>query len=664
MSNASQNTEATRRTQSSALSFSQCSPQPNQQEEVTPRNDLHNFTYHVASTSEGSIVVTINASVHSHGICTSCGSDQVRINAASEVYSQSITIGTASSSDDQVSFTISNASQPRDTPVSRENTATRDDTPPQQAQTLSEQTLSQPSTQQSTDEQAMAVDPPQDTSQTTTTTAPRTTQRSSLAALSPNQALQAYLLYQQHLAGIAPQDMIMMPNRRSSQRQRAGNGQGCTPSVIQISSTGGVSAPKIPPASFNAAALPVRTSLSGPVQNQSQSQLASQTLESGGSAASQQGDQSTSRVFLNTAPRSQAINPTSETRRANEGQNEGSQGDRKHTYFDILGALTGHPWIARRLTSYFSQDDLMNTCMASRYFYKFVETNNAFVMGPFSKRVFPYGRKIFNYVFYREFMVYNPHPPRNLANGHRITRTPRLKWLRMLEFRTDFISELMSLFNAYGYALTSKCEKVLFKIWHLMNIPDNHRRTMAIRSRLMWSNLDIFHGIFILAQIESFFAIHKNGASPQEFRRLVMAQKSPVLLRDAMKGTALNTQQDVVRAFVHWCYNPRGDEDSTDLFGNSVDQVGKLQYEYFGHNGNRTRLQRPDELLIRECADRKLDTFKMYSNFYVHSEYDRSLSKIYDTEQDPFDFITEIRREAQKNNTLDTYMDQVLLDNY
>lgn len=693
MSNASQDVEAAPEIQHSALNPSQAvdNSNSNQQALVASGNNDHNINYDVASTPEGNIVVTINAPVQSHGTCTSCGSDQVCMSTTNEVYSQSITIG-PSFSGNETADTASNENQlrevsgPRELSAPCEQPAPREQPVPQQVQQLpSEQTMNQPSTQQSTDEQAMDVEHSEDSAQAATV--PHMSQNSFRAAQTPTQALQAYLIHQQRLAGIAPEDMIMIPRQRNPQQQQAGNGQRGTPSVIQISKNGGVRVPQIPPASFNAAALPIRTSprarrdfpqaangnarsrgsALGQIANRSDTTIPreqSTTTESNRHHGSQPVAQDSSQTSLNPESQSQAMEPANEATLENEGQNEGSEGDSKIVRFDILGALTSHPWVEKRITDYLSPNDFINTCMASRRFSEFVKANNVFITDPMSKRVFPYCRKIFNYVCYRKLHLYVPNPIPNLTNGLPIHRIPTLKWFRMLEFRTAVIDELMLLFNQYGYALTSKCQKVLFKIWFLMDIPDNHRRLKTIQSRSLWSNLDIFHGIFILAQIESFFSLNKIGASSQEFRRLAMAQRSPILLRDAMKGTALNSHFEVVKEFVHWCYNPPPSEDGTYLFGNSPDQVGKLQYEYHGHNGNTTRLQRPDELIIRECADRKLDTFKMYSNLYVHSECDQSLSQTYDTERDSYNFVREIRLGAERTNTVDTYMEQVILDDY
>lgn len=724
MSNASQEVEAAPEIQRSAPNPSQAvdNSNSNQQALVASGNNDHNINYNVASTPEGNIVVTINAPVQSYGTCTSCGSDQVCISTANEVYSQSITIG-PSFSGNETADTASNENQLRDVSGPRELSAPceqpvpREQPIPQQVQLPSEQTVNQPSTQQSTDEQAMDVEHSENSAQAATVphtsqdsstqkstdeqamdvepsqdsaqaaTVPHMSQDSFRAAQTPNQALQAYLIHQQRLAGIAPEDMIMIPRQRNLQQQQAGNGQRGTPSVIQISKNGGVRVPQIPPASFNVAALPIRTSprarrnysqaangnarsrgsALGQIANRSDSTISreqSTSTESNRHHGSQPVDQDSSQTSLNPESQSQATEPANEATLENEGQNEGGEGGSKIACFDILGALTSHPWVEKRITDYLSPNDFVNTCMASRRFNEFVKANNVFITDPMSNRTFPYCRKIFNYVCYRKLHVYVPNPTPNLTNGLPIHRIPTLKWFRMLEFRTAVIDELMLLFNQYGYALTSKCQKVLFKIWFLMDIPDNHRRLKTIQSGRLWSNLDIFHGIFVLAQIESFFSLNKVGASSQEFRRLAMAQKSPILLRDAMKGTALNSHFEVVKEFIHWCYNPPPSEDGTYLFGNSPDQVGKLQYEYHGHNGNTTRLQRPDELIIRECADRKLDTFKMYSNLYVHSECDQSLSQTYDTERDSYNFVREIRLDAERTNTADTYMEQVILDDY
>ena len=200
---------------------------------------------------------------------------------------------------------------------------------------------------------------------------------------------------------------------------------------------------------------------------------------------------------------------------------------------------------------------------------------------------------------------------------------------------------------------------VLKKIWFLMDIPDNRRRLSTVQNKLLWSDTELFHAVFILAQIESRFTGHKVGTPRQSLRRVVMAQKTPILLRNALKGTALRTPFEVLKEFMRWRYRPLPYEADMNLFGVPPGEVGRLQYEYYGAMGSRVRMYRPDELLLKECSRRQLDILHMYATAYLQSETDPSLPRNYTLEPEA-SYLHEVISEARRKNTSDWLKDAVL----
>lgn len=567
-----------------------------------------------------------------------------------------------------------------------------------------------------------------------------------------NQALQEHLFRQQRIAGIAPQNMITIPDQRNGQSQSGG--QGRTPALVKFTREGATLTPHIPPVRFNgvlhvpqtplpvqdsAGALPTRHALTSDPANHT-IRRASQTIAETRNAAQINSPQS--RIHMNvedagmensnrpalirqnaslsttrnttllgySVPRSEGNSGTSCSRsplpNRSSGQQEQRNGiiNKKTTttssaepsqtqtsdsvstesvitedelevedvpnhrpshHLDIPGALTGFPQLALMVIDLLGVDDFINTATASKRFYLFVRGNPHTTITRVAFNHFPENARLYPYPCYRKYTLDvrrtgpSSNQEQNNSTGDSINKQPLLKWLKMLRFRENLIKELMDLFDKGGYPLTARCSTVLKKIWFLMDIPDNRRRLLTVQNKLLWSDTEIFHAVFIFAQIESRFTGHKVGTPRQSLRRVVMAQKTPILLRNALKGTALRTHFEVLKEFMRWRYRPLPYEADMNLFGVPPGEVGKLQYEYYGAMGSRVRMYRPDELLLKECSRRQLDVYQMYATAYLQSETVPPLQRNYTLEPEA-SYLHEVISEARRKNTSDWLKDAVL----
>ena len=618
--------------------------------------------------------------------------------------------------------------------------------------------LNQPRVQQSTNQVTEQMQPPPGRSQSVP---PLHAKQSNHNAQSPeqkppstiqNQALQEHLFRQQRIAGIAPQNMITIPDQRNDRSQSGG--QGCTPALVKITREGAVLAPHIPPVRFNGvlhaaqtpfpvqvstAPFPTGPALASDPANHTIRRTSQTIAETRNAAqlnspqrrfpmhvedvgnnramapARQNASQSTTAITTllgYSAPRSEVNSSSSRSRsplpsRSNGQQEqrngfinqqttttpsakpsqaktseststdrdsvttedepafEGVQNRRPFHYLDIPGALTGFPQLALMVIDLLGVDDFINTATASKRFYLFVRGNPHTTITRVAFNHFPENARLYPYPCYRKYTldVRRAGPSSNQEQRNNtsdaINKQPFLRWLKMLRFRENLIKELMDLFDKGGYTLTSRCSTVLKKIWFLMDIPDNRRRLSTVQNKLLWSDTELFHAVFILAQIESRFTGHKVGTPRQSLRRVVMAQKTPILLRNALKGTALRTPFEVLKEFMRWRYRPLPYEADMNLFGVPPGEVGRLQYEYYGAMGSRVRMYRPDELLLKECSRRQLDILHMYATAYLQGETDPSLPRNYTLEPEA-SYLHEVISEARRKNTSDWLKDAVL----
>lgn len=516
-----------------------------------------------------------------------------------------------------------------------------------------------------------------------------------LVPVNANQSLQAYLIHQQRIAGIAPQDMITMPDQQQNTKSQPGaqsGGQSNTPSLVQFSREGSVVFPPVAPARFDGVLLPPPSSTARTPQSLRSGatsdpanyatgrvvQSMNENIGAQGYSVSRNGcnvGTSHSQSFAtnnranahvgqcnesigqqdyplssNQLPRLRNLNTTSANRPKDRTASQSIRVRRHFSpHLDFPGVLTSFPQLLTRVIDSLEVNDFLNLYAASKRFYSYMKANPEATITRFAFKRFGDTAQTFAHPCYQKLTVYSRGPrPENIP-GQVLEMRPSPRWLKMLDSREKVVKDIMDLFDQSGYTLTSRCVGVLKKIWFLMDIPDNRRRTFAVQNKYLWSDNEVFYAVFIFAQIESRFTHNVSGTPRSGFRRLLLGQKSLTLLRDALKGAALRTNYEVLREFIRWKYIPTPDEADMFLFGVPAGEHGLLQHEYYGRTANREKLQRPDDLLLREMARRQLDMGSMYAWVYVQSEMDPLLKRDYQLEPET-SFLQLILYEAKKNS--------------
>ncbi|EYE98533.1 uncharacterized protein EURHEDRAFT_545146 [Aspergillus ruber CBS 135680] len=530
-----------------------------------------------------------------------------------------------------------------------------------------------------------------------------------LVPVNANQSLQAYLIHQQRIAGIAPQDMITMPDQQKNTKSQPGarpGGQGNTPSLVQFSREGSVVFPQVAPARFDGVLLPppswtARTpqSLRPGATSDPANYATGKGVQSMNENIGTQGDSvgrdrcnvgtshlqsltTTSHANAHTGQCNEPIGQQGYSLSSNQlprlrnnitsvnGPRDwtASQSTRVRHHFssqlDFLGVLTSFSQLLTRVIDSLEVNDFLNLYAASKRFYSYVKANPEATITRFAFKRFGDTAQTFAHPCYQKLTVYSRGPRPENVPGQVLEMRPSPRWLKMLDSREKVVKDIMGFFDQSGYTLTSRCVGVLNKLWFLMDIPDNRRRTFAVQNKYLWSDNEVFYAVFIFAQIESRFTHNVSGTPRSGFRRLLLGQKSLTLLHDALKGTALRTNYEVLREFIRWKYIPTPDEADMFLFGVPAGEHGLLQYEYYGRTANREKLQRPDDLLLREMTRRQLDMGSMYAWVYVQSEMDPSLKRDYQLEPET-SFLQLILYEAKKNSDEPSnWWKDAVVDNY
>ncbi|EAW14789.1 uncharacterized protein ACLA_002000 [Aspergillus clavatus NRRL 1] len=309
-------------------------------------------------------------------------------------------------------------------------------------------------------------------------------------------------------------------------------------------------------------------------------------------------------VSLNSADADRSLMSNVQQKR-----NRGKSGDRHH--FSILKSLVGHPASAFMIIDCLEVQDVINLHLTFKRFFYLVQNNLAIIiMRKAAQNAFE-AMRIFPFACYYKLCDEALAPPGlRLDNGKYLV--PSFRWLQMILYRDMVINDIMNLMIDLGWDLPEPCELVLKKLWFLMDIPDNRRRLWTIQNRSLWPDTDLFLAAYFISQLDLLFMSHhakkKNGC----MRRLLMAQPGLTLLWEVLKGTALNTHYETLKAYVRWQFKPEECQTGQWLFGVPPNEIGSLQWEGYGRKARTVKFKRPDHLILKEIENRKLGVQSMY----------------------------------------------------
>ncbi|OOF94323.1 hypothetical protein ASPCADRAFT_508086 [Aspergillus carbonarius ITEM 5010] len=469
-------------------------------------------------------------------------------------------------------------------------------------------------------------------------------------SLNREQALQAYLIRQQLIAGIQPQNIIPMrqPNNNNNTGEK-------TPAVIQITNAG-VTVPKIPPAQFTGGfyPLPKHQVQFTPPPN------AGTVVTRPQSAAEVRTPETTTTIIparpataaLRINPPDIRITPQQQPQTIHQPvpnpnwnpaftmlispRPQTPKSERED--FDLLQAFIYFPHLAVLLTTYLSTDDLVTLGSTSKSFHYFLSTHISGVIQAQITHI-PSAATTFPFLCYPKLCTHpghwhqhppplpplSPPPPSTQSPTPLSHLLPSIPWLRMITHRDLTTKEILHLLHTAGYPLPLICSLSIHKLWFLMDIPDNARREWTIRNPRLWQDGDIFFAVLFLVQVDMYLR-EKRDQRSNFIRRLIMAQPTLTFLKDYMRGRVLRENLDMLAAFVRWRYVPGVGEEGMQIFGVPYEMVGGLQFEGYGRGRGRGRgvgmetkakLVRPDALVLREMARRGLSMQDMYRDLFL-----------------------------------------------
>ena len=273
--------------------------------------------------------------------------------------------------------------------------------------------------------------------------------------------------------------------------------------------------------------------------------------------------------------------------------------------FNIFKELLGYPELIHEITSQFELDDLINLYSISRDFHELVNGHfTAMIVAQAQVRA-PESAKVFAFKCYRSLCIFDPMRRQNEERKERIRDVPGFRWLRMILHRENVVDEIIKSLAMEGHRLPRPTSRVIKQIWFLMDLPDSKRRVGVAHNPELWVDIDLYLAFMFFMKLDMRFTDPVDGNREVGLRKLMMAQRSLVVLDRVLKRKQLRDQYDLLRMYAEWRVVPTQNAPRTEVFGVPWRELGRLQCE--GWKPGSQRLLRPDEVIIREAVRRDLN---------------------------------------------------------
>lgn len=284
--------------------------------------------------------------------------------------------------------------------------------------------------------------------------------------------------------------------------------------------------------------------------------------------------------------------------------------------FNIFEAIIQHPHLVYHFALSLEVEDLVSVYAISKDFHSVVNTSFTTVIISQAMLHAPTSAKIFPFRCYRGLCVSDPRMEMDQTRGQS-RLVPSFRWLRMVCWREQIARKITRLMIKEGIYLPWECEEAIKKLWFLMDIPDNRRRLGTVQNPQLWTPADLFYAVMFFVRFDMRCTDPLADKAHGGMRRLLMAQKSMSLLYRTLERTAMTSFHEVLQAFLRWKYDAPGASVSGFVFGIPINQLGRLQYEGYGTGGSEVKLQRPDELILKECIRRDMDIWEVLLEIIV-----------------------------------------------
>ncbi|KAI9766279.1 MAG: hypothetical protein M1840_006693 [Geoglossum simile] len=283
--------------------------------------------------------------------------------------------------------------------------------------------------------------------------------------------------------------------------------------------------------------------------------------------------------------------------------------------FDLFTALTGRPDVFIELARHLTINSLVKLYSISRDFHDVVDCHMTTVVTYQAFSKCKDAACIFPYTTYKSLCVPDPSGRPNPDGGGAAVRlVPSFKWLRMVVFREGVVRRIMDEVNRYGHNLPNRTGLVLKKLWFMMDVAFNDKRSNLIRNERFWSNLDLFVATLFFVKLDMCFTDPLTGDGETHLRHLLLGQRTLSRLLKTLQRDGIVNQLELIQLYVGYTKGVLVGAEM-DMFGVRKNDIGIQELE--GWRLGESKLLRIDEVIMMEAARRGLDFDERYSHMML-----------------------------------------------
>jgi hypothetical protein len=282
--------------------------------------------------------------------------------------------------------------------------------------------------------------------------------------------------------------------------------------------------------------------------------------------------------------------------------------------FDLFTALTGRPDLFIEIARHLTINSLVKLYSISRDFHAVVDCHMTTVVMYQAFTKCKDAARTFTYTTYKSLCILDPsgRPDRNGAGAVRLV--PSFKWLRMVVFREGVVRSIVNEVNRYGHNLPPRTSLVLKKLWFMMDIALNDKRSSFIRNEKFWSNLDLYVATLFFIKLDMCFTDPLTGDGETHLRRLLIGQRTLSRLLKALQRNGVVDQLELLQLYTGYTKGVLADMNM-DMFGIRKKDVGTQELEGWGVG--ESKLLYIDEMVMMEAARRGLGFEEKYPHMML-----------------------------------------------
>ncbi|KAH7042602.1 hypothetical protein B0J12DRAFT_673386 [Macrophomina phaseolina] len=313
-----------------------------------------------------------------------------------------------------------------------------------------------------------------------------------------------------------------------------------------------------------------------------------------------------------------------------------AQKGKQRLRFSMGEAIMSQNDVLLNVCNYLGLKEFFDLYCVSKRFYVLVNSHYTTHIKQLAHNYAPLASTIFPYQLYKRGCIQDPmlrtrgaHPGDTTA-GERtagavpaVTRTvPGLKWVLMCAYREALVHDMLLSLALEGHRFPAPIPEAILRIWALLDLPTNGARLAAMHDESLWETRDIFLALMFCVKLDMRFADPVVGSGECVLRRLLLGQKSLVVLWEALRGLTARTRAEVLAMAVEWDgVVPPGPDgvrevrEGETLLGVPMEKVGSLSKEWWRQDGKY--LLRPDELLLKEGVRRGMNIHRCFLDYML-----------------------------------------------